>query len=64
MLSDRYPKNGGISAPPTMAVHNKPDAFGFKSPIPSMANVNMVGNIMELNNPTAKMLHILTKPFV
>ena len=51
-------------APPTMAVHNNPEALGFKCPMPSIAKVKMVGNIMELNNPTARILHILTKPTV
>lgn len=62
--SVKKPKAGGINAPPTIAVHNNPDALGFKWPIPSIANVNMVGNMMELNKPTAKMLHMLTKPVV
>lgn len=51
-------------APPTIAVHNSPEAFGFNEPMPSMASVKIVGNIMELNKPTAKMLHMLTKPVV
>lgn len=51
-------------APPKIAVHNNPDALGFSSPNPSIAKVKMVGNIMELNNPTAKMLHIAMYPLV
>ena len=63
-LSVNFPYKGGIIAPPTIAVHNKPDPFGFNSPIPSMAKVNIVGNIIELNNPTARMLHMLNNPDV
>ena len=64
IISVKYPYKGGISAPPTIAVHNKPDALGFNSPIPSIAKVKIVGNMMELNKPTAKILHILNKPVV
>ena len=45
-------------APPKIAVHNNPEAFGFNSPKPSIAKVKIVGNIMELNKPTDNMLHI------
>lgn len=58
------PYKGGIMAPPTIAVHNNPEPFGFKSPIPSIAKVKMVGNIIELNNPTHKILHIENNPVV
>ncbi|NQX82752.1 MAG: hypothetical protein HRT66_12295 [Flavobacteriaceae bacterium] len=47
-----------------MAVYNNPDAFGLRKPIPSIAKMKIVGNIIELNKPTAKILHILTKPVV
>ena len=60
--SEKYPNNGGMIAPPTIAVHNKPEAFGFSGPRPSIANVKMVGNIIELNNPTASILHIAIMP--
>ena len=33
-------------------------------PNPSIARVKIVGNIIELNKPTAKMLHIANGPFV
>lgn len=61
--SEKYPNNGGMIAPPTIAVHNKPEAFGFSGPRPSIANVKMVGNIIELNNPTASILHIAIMPW-
>jgi len=64
ILSVNKPYNGGIIAPPTIAVHNNPDAFGFNSPKPSIAKVKIVGNIIELNKPTARMLHIDIKPVV
>lgn len=43
MLSVRNPYAGGIIAPPTIAVHKSPEPFGFNDPIPSIANVKMVG---------------------
>ena len=61
--SEKYPNKGGMIAPPTIAVHNKPEAFGFKAPRPSIATVKMVGNIIELNNPTARILHIAIMPW-
>ena len=64
MLSVKYPYKGGIMAPPTMAVQSKPEPFGFNSPMPSIARVKIVGNIMELNKPTARILHIENKPVV
>ena len=60
--SIKLPQISGMMAPPTIAIHNNPEPLGFKSPVPSMANVKMVGNIIELNKPTAKMLHIEIKP--
>lgn len=51
-------------APPTIAIHNNPEACAFKSPKPSKLNVKIVGNMMELNNPTAKIDHIEINPFV
>ena len=57
------PYNGGIIAPPTIPVHNNPDPFGFKLPKPLSDNVNIVGNIIELKSPMAKILHIDINPF-
>ena len=45
-------------------MHSKPDACAFNSPKPSKVRVNIVGNIMELNNPTAKIDHIEISPCV
>ena len=51
-------------APPTIAIHSSPEACAFKSPKPSSDKVKMVGNIMELNNPTAKIDYIDNSPVV
>ena len=61
-LSIKPPNTKGIIAPPTIAIHSKPDAWAFKSPKPSKVNVKIVGNIIELNNPTAKIDHIDSNP--
>ena len=58
------PNINGITAPPTIAIHNNPEACAFKSPKPSKLNVKIVGNIMELNNPTANIDHIEINPVV
>ena len=63
-MSVRSPYNGGIKAPPTIAVHNNPETCGFRSPIPSMVNVKIVGNMIELNNPTVRIDHIDINPYV
>ena len=55
-------KNGGINAPPEMQVQSKPEAFGLKSPKPSIAIVKIVGNMIELNSPIASAVHILSNP--
>ena len=51
-------------APPAMAVQRIPDPSGFSSPRSSMANVNMVGNMMELNSPTLNIETIAITPVV
>lgn len=51
-------------APPTIAIHNNPEACAFKSPKPSKLSVKIVGNMMELNNPTANIDHIDNNPSV
>ena len=48
----------------SMAVHRIPEACPVCLPNPSIASVKMVGNMMELNSPTLKMLHIANCPFV
>ena len=64
MLSAKKPCKTGIIAPPTMAVQSIPDPCPVCFPNPAIARVKIVGNIMELNNPTAKMLHIAKCPLV
>jgi|TARA_B110000240_G_C13449679_1_gene431960 hypothetical protein len=51
-------------APPTIAIHSKPEACAFKSPKPSSDKVKIVGNIMELKKSTAKIDHIENNPVV
>lgn len=62
--SIKEPKIKGMIAPPTIAMHNNPDACALRSPKPSKLSVKIVGNIIELNNPTAKIDHIEIKPVV
>lgn len=51
-------------APPTIIVQRIPDACGFKSSSPSNDKLKMVGNIIELNRPTASIETIDTTPKV
>lgn len=51
-------------APPTIIVHRIPDAWGFKSSNPSKDKLKIVGNIMELNKPTARIEIMDTMPNV
>ena len=62
--TERYPNNNGTNAPPTIAVHSNPEPCGFKSPKPSIAKLKIVGNIIELNSPTANTAHNAIKPDV
>ena len=61
-LSIKNPYAGGIIAPPTIAIHNNPEACGFKSPNPCNVSVKMVGNMIELNSPTASIETIAVTP--
>ena len=63
-ISVKNPYKGGMNAPPAIAVHSIPEPCGFNSPKSSIAKLNMVGNIMELKRPTARIDHIETNPFV
>ena len=63
-VSINEPNIKGIIAPPTIAMHNNPDACALRSPRPSKLSVKIVGNMIELNNPTAKIDHIEIKPVV
>lgn len=53
-----------MMAPPTIIVHSIPDACGFKSSKPSKDKLNMVGNIIELKRPTARIEIMETMPKV
>ena len=46
------PCSNGTNAPPTIAKHNQPEPLLVSDPSFSMATENIVGNIIELNNPT------------
>ncbi len=45
------PCTGGSKAPPTTAVNNKADALPVKLPSPSIANVKIVGDIIDIKPP-------------
>ena len=47
-----------------MAVHNSPEPLGFNFPVPSSAMVKIVGNIIELHNPTKRIVHMANNPDV
>ena len=51
-------------APPTIIVHRIPDAWGFKSSKPVKDKLKIVGNIIELKRPTARIETIETMPIV
>ena len=51
-------------APPTIAKHKIPEPWLVCLPNPLIAKLKIVGNIIELKSPTAKMDHIETKPVV
>ena len=56
--------NNGITAPPTIAVHNSPEACSVYFPKPRIDKVKIVGNINELKKPIANKDHIETIPEV
>src|SRR5450755_1309243 len=43
----------GTTAPPTMATQMIPEPSAARGPNPSLAREKIVGNMMELNSPTA-----------
>ena len=58
------PYKGGTNAPPAIAVQRIPEPCGFASPKSSIEIAKIVGNIIELNNPTARIAHMETNPDV
>ncbi len=50
-------------APPTMAIHKVPDAWLVNTPSLLIAILKIVGNMIELQNPTAINDHIATPPW-
>jgi len=49
-------------APPTIAILRIPEALPVSGPSSATPKLKIVGNMMELNNPTARMLHIAICP--
>src|SRR5271168_384915 len=62
--SARCPSASGISAPPTIAATIRLEPLLVSGPSPDNPTVKMLGNITELNNPTAKIAHIAVCPCV
>src|SRR5215469_18098793 len=52
--SATWPVNGGITAPPTIAIAMMPEAEAERGPKPSDASEKMVGNMIELQRPIAR----------
>src|SRR6266571_604538 len=52
----------GRMAPPTMAIFRMPDPLPVSGPSSATPRLKMVGNMIELNSPTARMLHIAPYP--
>ena len=46
------------NAPPTIAVHNTPEALLVNRPSPLVAKEKIVGNMIELKKPIANNAHI------
>src|SRR6185437_16307773 len=42
--------------------HSSPEAFPVNGPKPAMARVKMLGNMIELNKPTAIIVHMAKEP--
>src|ERR1700676_5264801 len=62
--SAALPVTSGTMAPPTMATQITPDPSAARLPRPSLANVKIVGNMMELNRPIASSDQPETNPVV
>src|SRR5260370_36685424 len=45
-------------APPTMAIFVTPDPFPVRGPSSATPRLKMVGNMIELNKPTARIVHM------
>src|SRR5215472_15891823 len=64
MRSAITPWINGTIAPPTIAIFRMPDALPVKGPSSATPRLKIVGNMMELKNPTARMLHMAKCPCV
>ena len=63
-LSISNPCKNGITAPPTIAVDNIPEARVVCVPKPLTDKENIIANITELKRPIAIMLQTATRPLV
>src|SRR5271170_7012166 len=62
--SAKCPSASGISAPPTIAATIRLEPLLVSGPSPDNPTVKMLGNITELNSPTARIAHIAVCPCV
>ena len=60
--SDTSPTSGGTSAPPTIALHSRPDTDAAGALERSRVRVNKVGNITELKKPSDKAVPAASAP--
>jgi hypothetical protein len=44
-------------APPTIAIFRRPDPFPVSGPSSATPRLKIVGNMIELKNPTARIVH-------
>ena len=51
VMSATLAKTSGISAPPTIAMHSRPDVAGAGAVERSSVSVKITGNMIELNRP-------------
>ena len=52
----------GRTAPPTIAMQSRPDVAATGAVERSSVSVKMVGNMIELKSPTARIVHIAVWP--
>src|ERR1700704_5738940 len=52
----------GSTAPPTIAMFSSPDPLPVRGPSSATPRLKIVGNMIELKNPTARIVHIAVWP--
>ncbi len=60
--SANSPWRTGSMAPPTIAAHKIPEPCPVCFPKPFTASEKIVGNMMELNRPTERIVHMTKEP--